>query len=359
MQPTIAGVARYVAALANHQAGEGHEVHVACPEGGVLAEWLAPEVTHHGWAVPRQPGPRHLGAARTLRRLVDLLGPDAVHLHSAAAGLSGRLALRGQVPTVFQPHAWSFLAATGVQATLALAWERWAVRWTDVTIAVSIGEAEQATGARVGGRIAVIENGVDPAVWSEVDDAGRCAARRELGLGAGPLVVCVGRLSMQKGQDLLLEAWPLVTAAVPGATLHLVGDDQGLALPTVDGVVVHGARDDAAAWYAAADVVVLPSRWEGLPLTLLEAMARGRAVVAHDVVGCREVLAHVPAALAEAGDTVGLAAALVRRLEDRELRQREGTANRERVISRYALQTVLQRATNTTLSHVSDGRGRG
>lgn len=323
---------------------------MARPVGGDLPNWLDDGVVQHDWAVPRQPGPAHLMAARSLRRLTTTIDPSAIHLHSAAAGLSGRLAVRGRIPTIFQPHAWSFLAATGPQRRLALVWERFATRWTDVTIAVSHGEAAQGRQAGVAGRLEVIPNGVDADVWPMVDDAGRQTARLTLGLDRGPHVVCVGRLSVQKGQDLLLAAWPRVTNVVADATLHLVGDDQGLSLPDVAGVVVHGARQDVAAWYAVADLVTLPSRWEGLSLTLLEAMSTGRAIVASTADGCREVLHHCPAALTNIHDPDVLAEALLQRLVHPDLAAREAASHRAHVVTNYSLATTLERATAMTLT---------
>ncbi|WP_420713241.1 glycosyltransferase family 4 protein, partial [Streptomyces sp. Tu 6176] len=103
-----------------------------------------------------------------------------------------------------------------------------------------------------------------------------------------PLVVCVGRLCRQKGQDVLLRAWGPVAERVPGARLVLVGDGpdhdrlRDLAPPSV---AFTGAVADPLPWYRAADVVVLPSRWEGMALAPLEAMACARPVVAADVGG--------------------------------------------------------------------------
>ena len=76
-----------------------------------------------------------VGETQRLRRLISQVDPDVVHLHSAKAGLAGRLAVRGTRPTLFQPHGWSWLAARGATARGALAWERLAARWTDVSCA--------------------------------------------------------------------------------------------------------------------------------------------------------------------------------------------------------------------------------
>ncbi|OMQ15223.1 glycosyl transferase, partial [Modestobacter sp. VKM Ac-2676] len=66
----------------------------------------------------------------TLRRVVRAADPELVHLHSAKAGLAGRLAVQGSRRTVFQPHAWSFEAVTGGVAEASRRWERAAQRWT-------------------------------------------------------------------------------------------------------------------------------------------------------------------------------------------------------------------------------------
>jgi glycosyltransferase involved in cell wall biosynthesis len=218
--------------------------------------------------------------------------------------------VRGRRPTVFQPHAWSFAAVTGPVATASLAWERLAARWADAVVCVSAGErgAGEAAGVRAR-RWAVIENGVDLDRFRPAD---RAAARARLGLPAGPLVVCVGRLSRQKGQDVLLRAWPPVS----GATLALVGDGPdraALEAAAPPGVLFAGRRDDVADWYAAADVVAVPSRWEGMALAALEALACGRQVVGSDVAGMREL---GPVDVVPPDDAEALAAALAAALAE-------------------------------------------
>ena len=103
-------------------------------------------------------------------------------------------------------------------------------------------------------------------------------------------MLCVGELSVQKGQQDLLTDWPAVRVQVPEAQLILVGDGpdrQALErlAEGVEGVMFAGARTDVPLWMAAADVVVVPSRWEGMALVPLEAMASARSVVATDVNG--------------------------------------------------------------------------
>src|SRR5205814_7280998 len=139
----------------------------------------------------------------------------------------------------------------------------------------------------------VVPSAVDLAQLPVATDRDRERARARLGLPAGPLVVCVGRLSRQKAQDVLLEAWPRVASAVPDATVALVGDgpeEPALRARNAPNVLFAGWRDDVPDWLAAADVVAIPSRWEGLPLVVLEAMARGRSVVSADADGMAESL---------------------------------------------------------------------
>ena len=95
------------------------------------------------------------------------------------------------------------------------------------------------------------------------------------------------------------------------------------------GVRLCGAVDDARPWYAAADLVVLPSRWEGLPLTLVEALACGRPVVAAAVPGLAEVVPAGAGALVPPENPAALAAAIAQRLDDRgRLRAESRTAAR-------------------------------
>ena len=337
-QPTTEGVARCVVDLVRHQVAEGCEVLVACPPEGDLA----PAVAAAGasvlpWAATRSPGPSTATEAVRLRRLVHGARPDVVHLHSAKAGLVGRAVLRGRLPTVYQPHAWSFLAVEGPVRAAALQWERRAVRWAERVVCVSRAELQQglSAGLALDGRAVVVPNGVDTVRFAPGD---REQARARLGLGNGPIAVCVGRLSRQKGQDVLLEAWPAVRSALPDAQLVLVGEGperERLQARTTAGVRFVG-RGEALPWYVAADAVVLPSRWEGMALVPLEAGACARSVVVTDVAGAREAVAPAArSAVVPPEDPAALAAALVQRLGDRVRADEEGQLARRHVVEHH------------------------
>ncbi|MER5767657.1 glycosyltransferase [Streptomyces sp. NPDC001985] len=361
VQPVEGGVARVVADLVRAQAAEGVHPVVACPPGGELAERAsAAGAEVHPWHAVRAPGARLPAEVLAAARIVRDSRPHLVHAHSAKAGLAGRLAVRGKLPTVFQPHAWSFDAVAGRAARTALAWERYATRWSTRTLCVSESERRAGERAGIAARWAVIRNGVDLGHYTPDDPYAPAAerARARSGLRAldavpagAPLVLCVGRLCRQKGQDILLDAWPRVLDAVPGARLLLVGDGpdrEHLTRTAPPGVLFAGAVPDTGPWLRAADLVVLPSRWEGMALAPLEAMACGRPVVVTDVSGAGESLppGHRAHSLVPPDDPGALAAALTRLLADPALR---GSLGREAAAHMRATGDV-----RTTAAAVSD-----
>ncbi|MEU2423258.1 glycosyltransferase [Streptomyces sp. NPDC007851] len=337
-QPVEGGVARVVLDLTRAQLAAGLRVTVACPGGELAAgaRELGAEV--RGWHADRSPGAGLPDEVRRLTRLLDEVRPELVHAHSAKAGLAGRLAVRGRVPTLFQPHAWSFEAVGGATGALALRWERWGARWADRVVCVS--EAERATGVRAGirARYTVVANGIDTTRFTPAATERRAAA---------PLVVCVGRLCRQKGQDVLVRAWPEVLRQVPEARLVLVGDGpdrDALRRLAPASVEFAGAVTDVRPWYRTADLVVLPSRWEGMALAPLEAMACGRPVLVTDVDGARESLppAHRAHCLVPPGRPGALAGAVAGLLLDPELRASLGDRGRRHVQSTHDVRRTAE-----------------
>lgn len=340
-QPVDGGVARVVTDLVRAQLADGMDVAAVCPDSPLTTRLRSLGAHVRIWEATRSPGPSLVREVRQLAAIVGQVRPDLVHAHSAKAGLAGRLAVRGRVPTVFQPHAWSFEAVGGSTAALALRWERWAARWASRVICVSEAERDTGVNAGIRGRWTVVPNGIDPERFRPAEDTGsvraELAARHDMATDA-PLVVCVGRLCRQKGQDVLLRAWDAVGRRVPGARLVLVGDGpdgERLRAAAPRSVLFAGAVADAAPWYQAADLVVLPSRWEGMALAPLEAMACARPVVVTDVDGARESL---PPSLADRclvppEDPRALARTMAALLLDPPLRASLGDRARRHVLS--------------------------
>jgi len=337
-QPISEGVARYVDDAVRDQRARGWDVALASPKSPALeAMCAAVDARHYVWDARRGPGPSVASEIAALRRIVRDADPDVLHLHSSKAGLVGRLAVRGRRPTMFTPHAWSFLSGGRVTRRAALGWERLATRWTNLLVCVSEAEHRRGETAGVRCRGVVLSNAVDLARFAPASEQTRLAARRELGLDAAtPVAVCVGRLAHQKGQDVIIGCWPAVRARVPDAQLVLAGDGperDSLASLATDGVTFLGALEDVRGVYAAADIVVTPSRWEGLSFVVLEALACGRSVVATDVDGMHEAIGTGPDAagvVVVTGNASALVEAVVERLADRTLARTEGERARLR-----------------------------
>jgi glycosyltransferase involved in cell wall biosynthesis len=340
-EPTDGGAAAVAIAIAADQVQRGWRVTVAGPETGFLLD-RSTDVGARAvvWRAVGNPGLVVPGETRALRRIIEQSNPDVVHLHSSKAGLAGRLAVRGRRPTIFQPHGWSFRVSHGLQAQLARAWERAGARWS-VVLCVSEGEHRRGIVARVHADYAVIPNGVDTERFAYADRHDRTEARVRLSLSEVPTALAVGRQSSEKGHEVLLDAWSYVRDAVPDAVLLLVGDGpdrQRLEGRRVPGVCFVGEVADVVPWYAAADVVALPSWSEAMPLSVLEAMATGRAAVVTDVDGAREAIGDDRAGtVVPVGDPAALGDGLVARLIDRDRADTEGRVGRERAESRYSL----------------------
>jgi glycosyltransferase involved in cell wall biosynthesis len=335
-QPTDGGVSTIVRGLARFQAYQGDEVHLASPPGE-LPEQLRPHARWHEWRATRQPGWQVVDEVRRLARIIAEVDPEIVHLHSAKAGLCGRLAIRGRRATVFQPHGWSFLAVSGPMASLVRGWERVGARWASAVVCVSADEKSVGRAAGVEhSRYVICANSVRTETFGGLP---RARARDILGLPQEKVIVLsVARLSREKGVDQLLQSWERVRALLPHVLVQIVGDGaerdalamRGAEFPEVTFV---GARSDVPVWFSASDLFVLPSRYEGMAVTPLEAMAAGRSVVGFGVSGFAESLGPVKEAdpVVPPGDTDALARAILRRLVDPDLRNEEGRRNLEHV----------------------------
>lgn len=361
-QPPDSGVTNVVAALMADQLARGWQMTVAAPGGSELVDHssrLGARMVR--WEARRAPGPTLPSEMIRLARIVDDVHPDLIHLHSAKAGLAGRLVLRRRRATVFQPHAWSFEAMTGPLRAATIGWERLGARWADAIVCVSHDERLRAAQVGIRGCFAEIPNGVDLDRFAPAGSDDRARARKALGLEDSPTAVLLGRLFRQKGQDTMLRAWGHVLERVPRARLVLVGDGpERAALEAIGAESVHfaGTAVDVTPWIAASDVVVLPSRWEGMSLAVLEAMACARSVVATDVAGMRDGLLPGCGAVVAVNAEEPLAEAVAERLLDPELCRREGAAGRTRVEERYALTTATARMA-TLYGDVWDRRSRG
>jgi glycosyltransferase involved in cell wall biosynthesis len=222
---------------------------------------------------------------------------------------------------------------------------------TDVFLTVSEAEANDARRLHIHRDAIAIGNGRDPARFCP-DPAARQRIRAELNTLDGQVVIlAVSRLVWHKGYPELAEAM----GSLPDAALWVVGErltsDRGPDMAALlrnaglgDRIRLLGYREDIPALMAAADIFTLPSRFEGLPMSIIEAMLTGLPVVATNVRGpAEQVLPEATGLLVPPGDAPSLAAALGRLASDATLRAVMGDAGRVRALERYDEAMVIFR----------------
>jgi glycosyltransferase involved in cell wall biosynthesis len=351
------GVERFVCALAGHLADEGMDVAIGSVDtpASAVRYPVHPAVRIVAGSAARTSASEHPSrwellrtqwrTGRALARLMRTQQPDVVVLNGLTTACSAlvfdrRFAAR----TICCDH--NHFAAR------SRPWQRlreWL--YPKVAAVVSLTEADAPRFRALNPRTEVIYN----ASPLHADAPA---------LPAAPQVLAVGRHVAQKGFDLLLQAWPAVVRAVPGARLRIVGEGplrdaaQQLAagLGVADSVEWLAPTPDIERHYREAAVFVLPSRYEGMPLTLLEAQAMGVPAVAFDCpTGPAEILTADTGVLAAAGDLQALAAGLVRVLGDAALRARMAHAAIARSRGVFGAEAHLRRWTQL-VREVAKGR---
>ena len=306
------------------------------------------------------PRPRDPRFGATIEDHLAACPADVFHVHvgTGRENFDGaRAARRAGVPAVLQTQHFPWLMGSHKHRAPFFR----AIEPVDHLLTVS--QAQRRTYERIGvpaERMTTVPNGIR----ARGPGPGRLAARAALGLTPDQLVVLtVGRLNVMKGQRYLVDAVPELTRRFPDLAVVVLGSGhlheqlrgQAEALGVADRVQLPGHRPDARMLLDAADVFVLPSRHEGMPLVLLEAMDAGLPVVATRVIGSEEVVVDGETGLlVPARNPPALAAALGRLLDDPAARERYGRAGRLRYLreftsARMAAQTaavyeqVLQR----------------
>lgn len=348
--PTLerAGMETVAARLATDLSRRGHQVSIACIEASGP---LAPELEAAGVGVYVVPAPGLTSIVRA-PALVSWFAkgrPDVAHTHSGAWLKGARAARAAGVPAVVntvhglldqEPWYSGFL-------------KRRAAGCTGAVVAVSdpLRRHLLESARLVPSKVRNIPNGVDTSAFSPEPPV----TRTELVPGSeGRFVVgCVARFEPVKNHELLLRAFREAHRTRPELMLVLVGDgslrasNEALAasLGISDAVRFVGDQRDTAPWYRCFDVFVLASRAEGTSMSILEAMASGRAVIATDVGGNRALLGDDGAAglLVPSDDTASLAAAIVQVASSPGMPSRLGSAGRSRVEKLYSQEVMVDR----------------
>ena len=337
--PAPSGLGEHMLTLADGLAGRFEVVVGAPAASGLLARARA-----RGHPVKAlEPDDRH-----GLERWFAHGRPALVHVHAGIGWeghASARAAHRAGARVIRTEHL-PYLLTDDAQRDD----HRAALDDVDRLIAVSDAVAESHRAAGIDNRLSVIANGV----VLRAPARSRAALRREWAL-AGPVMLMAGRFAAQKGHALMLDAMPAILAAQPDATLLMAGDGpllwavaaQVAARGLAGRVRLLGHRADLPDLMAAADVLVLPSHFEGLPLVALEAMAAGLPVIATDAPGAAELLEHGRSGwLSPAGDAAAFAATVVEALADPARMGMVATAAGERQRRLYSAERMIGETAN-------------
>jgi len=270
-----------------------------------------------------------------LLKVIDRKKIDILHLHGYGATTFGRLAgaIR-RLPTIVHEHA-NLTDTPWFQKVADTALEP----VTDIAIAVSQSTADFVIGARriPPAKVKVVYLGVPLEEFSRPRSAEEIrAAREELGIAPGDFAVgTVTRLHQSKGNAYLVDAAKLVLEERPHARFFIVGEgplregleQQARALNLGDRFVFAGFARDVARVISAFDLSVFPSLWEGTPLTVFEALAMGKPIVATDADGLLDVLTHErDAIIVPKRDARALANGIIRTIDEPDTRSRIGAA---------------------------------
>ena len=291
---------------------------------------------------------------RAVRELADELAqfqPEVLHNHMYRAEVVGtRAALQLGEKGCRRPAVISTVHSSRVRCVEDRQTLRQLTPLMDRLIVVSKAiEHKIREEGRTGAPVSLIYNGVDLQRYNHQQPC--CTLHEDYFLPPeAPIVGVVARLEAEKGHRTLLEAWPLVLAAVPSARLLIIGEGserdaleaEAASLGIEDRVVFTGRREDVPAVTAALDVAVLPSYREAQGLSVLEAMALGRPVIASRVGGIPEMIEDgVTGLLVEPHDCDALAAGIIRLLTDHPLADMLAHRGHELVHDRFCIELMV------------------
>ncbi len=359
----VGGPALHVTYLTRGLAERGYETTLVAGDVARGEESMAFVAQRAGVSVVQLPGlSRELSpvrdaiAAWRLARIIRSVRPDVVHTHTAKAGAVGRAAalLAGRRPVVVHTfHGHVLRGYFGTLGTLVFrAIETALARVSDRLVAVSPEVRDELVALRVApeSKFSVIRLGIElePRVAFEGDPLD---VRRRLGIDADRFVVgWFGRMTAVKRTDDLLAALASLRERGVDAVLLLVGDgddrvrleQRAFDLGLARSCLFLGYQEDVATWYAICDAVVLSSASEGTPVTIIEALAARRPVVATAVGGVPDVVDDGETGfLVRPGDTAAMAERLEVLARDPGLRASMGETGRERVLRRYAVERLV------------------
>jgi glycosyltransferase involved in cell wall biosynthesis len=364
MEATIGGTKRHMLALVRGLDRTIFQVEVAAPRVRAAAfddVSFSDEVRDAGIRQIFVPMRREISPASDLAcfgRLLALMlrgRYDVVHTHSSKAGFLGRFAakLAGVRGVLHTPHGFFFLdQPSAAKRAFYLELERLAGVATDRLIALSQTELAEAVdnGIVPARKTDLIENGIQMPAPSGPERVARL--REEIAPGATHVVGTVARFTPQKGPFDFVRMAHVLVRAEPGVHLVWCGDGElrgqveSMAMELGISKRLHflGYRTDVIDVMAAMDLFTLTSHWEGLPYTVLDAMALEKPVVATAAVGTRDVVQDgVTGLLTPVGDPEAAANAIAGLLRDGARAREMGAAGRNLVLRRFSQEAMVKR----------------
>jgi glycosyltransferase involved in cell wall biosynthesis len=288
--------------------------------------------------------PFDVGKWGRVKKLLKEQRVDLVHAHGTRANSNVLWAARSlKIPVVYTVHGWSFHRDQHpLVRNIRIFGEKYLTSRSDVNVSVSASNKQSGKDHIPNFESIVINNGIDRRKFSPSNTFRN--VREELGIpGEALLVLFIARLTVQKQPLTMIRAFQRCLAQQPDLRLLMVGDgDQrqeavqlAESLGISDRVIFQRFRQDVPDLLAAADIFVLPSLWEGLPIGLLEAMSMGKAVIATNVDGTKEIIRHGEnGLLAEPGSIDALSAAILELTGEGTLRKK---------LQDKALETIQER----------------
>lgn len=216
-----------------------------------------------------------------VKRIASEIKPDVIHLHSSKAGVIGRVAFNGKIPMFYTPHGYSFLMENykAMNRIMFKLIETVCAKKNCTTISCSVGEYQETL--KLTKRATYVNNGINMSELQEIIDKTEKVEH--------PFTVfTLGRICYQKNPTLFNR----IAEALPNVKFVWIGDGEFREELTSKNIEITGwvDRSTAIRYAVNADVFLLPSRWEGLPISLLESMYMKKVCVVSNVIGNRDVI---------------------------------------------------------------------
>lgn len=329
---------------------EDFDVHVGIGVRGFLFERLEERgiAVYHIPSLVKKISPlQDIKALYQIIKLIKKVNPDLVCFHSSKAGILGRIAAHiCRIPVIFTAHGWAFTEGVPViQRYVYVTAERIAARWTDKIICVSEYDRQLALRNNVGGnkQLVTVHNGIPQIPEGLLANPGKKQPVK---------LIMVARFSEPKDYPLLFQAIRELDTK-NDYIVELVGDgpllgqckDMVKQLGIGDRIDFLGERTNIPELLKRSQVFVLASKWEGFPLSIVEAMRAGLPVVASDVGGVREsVVDGITGYLVLRSDCKMLKEKLKSLIDDPDLRDKMGDNGRERFLNYFTFEQMVNKS---------------